>query len=136
MLTVAVASVGPMTKHRSDFEPHRPAALIAALPAVLGFVPEKSLVLMSMDGVELGSVLRVDLSDELAGRVEQLAEVAAAADPEAAVAVIVDAEGAHCPSCNEDYRELCADLTDALSQHGVVLWAAHVVDRVALGGRW
>jgi predicted transcriptional regulator len=125
-----------MTTHRADFDLNRPAALIAALPAVLGFVPEKSLVLVSMDGDELGSVLRVDLSDELPGRVEQLAEVAASADPEAAIAVIVDAEGAQCASCNEDYRELCDDLTDALSQHGVVLWAAHVVDRVALGGRW
>jgi hypothetical protein len=125
-----------MTKHRPDFELNRPAALIAALPAVLGFVPEKSLVLVSVGGGELGSVLRVDLSDELADRVEHLAEVAAAADPEAAIAVIVDDEGAQCPRCNEDYRELCTLLTDALAQHGVVLWAAHVVDRVAVGGRW
>lgn len=115
---------------------NRPAALIAALPAVLGFVPEKSLVLVSVGGGELGSVLRVDLSDELPGRVEHLAEVAAAADPEAAIAVIVDEEGAQCPRCNEDYRELCSSLADALSQHGIVLWAAHVVDRVARGGRW
>ncbi|OBA82618.1 hypothetical protein A9W99_10895 [Mycobacterium sp. 1164966.3] len=125
-----------MTKHRSDFELNRPAALIAALPAVLGFVPEKSLVVVSMEGDELGSVLRVDLSDELPGRIEHLAEVAAAADPEAAVAVFVDAEGAQCPRCNEDFRELSEELTDALSQHGVVLWAVHVVDRVARGGRW
>ncbi|OBF83931.1 hypothetical protein A5791_25265 [Mycobacterium sp. 852002-51163_SCH5372311] len=125
-----------MTTHRSDFELNRPAALIAALPAVLGFVPEKSLVVVSMDGDELGSVLRVDLSDELPDRIEHLAEVAAAADPAAAVAVFVDAEGAQCPCCNEDYRELSEELTDALSQHGVVLWAAHVVDRVARGGRW
>jgi len=122
--------------HRADFELNRPAALIAALPAVLGFVPEKSLVLVSVAGGELGAVLRVDLSDELPRRVEHLAEVAAAADPEAAIAVIVDAEGAQCPRCTEDYRELCDHLTDALSQRGVVLWAAHVVDRVAPGGRW
>jgi Domain of unknown function (DUF4192) len=122
--------------HRADFELNRPAALIAALPAVLGFVPEKSLVLVSVAGGELGSVLRVDLSEELPGRVEHLAEVAAAADPEATIAVIVDAEGAQCPRCNEEYRELCDELTDALSRHDVVLWAAHVVDRVALGGRW
>jgi Domain of unknown function (DUF4192) len=125
-----------MTNHRSDFDLNRPAALIAALPAVLGFVPEKSLVLISMDGDELGSVLRVDLSDELPGRIEQLAEVAAGANPESAVAVIVDAEGAQCPCCHDDYRQLCDGLTDALLQHGVVLWAAHVVDRVARGGRW
>jgi hypothetical protein len=125
-----------MTTHRADFELNRPGALIAALPAVLGFVPENSLVLVSLGDGELGSVLRVDLSEELVDRIGHLAEVAAAAEPEAAIAVVVDAEGAHCPRCNEEYRHLCAVLTEALSQHGIELWAAHVVDRVARGGRW
>jgi hypothetical protein len=125
-----------MTKHRGDFELNRPGALIAALPAVLGFVPENSLVLVSLDGGELGSVLRVDLSTELADRVGHLAEIAAAAEPEAAIAVIVNADGAHCPQCNAEYRQLCDVLTEALSTHDIVLWAAHVVDRVAAGGRW
>ncbi|MGH3637052.1 MAG: DUF4192 family protein, partial [Mycobacterium sp.] len=97
-----------MTTHKYDFELNRPGALIAAVPAVLGFVPEKSLILLSIDGGELGSVMRVDLSTELADRLGHLAEVAAAAEPEAAVAVIVDADGAPCPVCNEEYRELCA----------------------------
>jgi len=125
-----------MTTHRPDFELNRPGALIAALPAVLGFVPENSLVLVSLDSGELGSVMRVDLSEELVNRVGHLVEVAAAAEPEAAIAVIVDADGAHCPRCNEEYRQLCATLTEALLQHDIELWAAHVVDRVALGGRW
>jgi hypothetical protein len=125
-----------MTNHQADFELNRPGALIAALPAVLGFVPEKSLVLVSIDDGELGSVLRVDLSPELAGRVGHLARVAAAAQPEAAVAVIVDADGAGCPVCNDEYRELCVTLTEELSRHNIALWAAHVVDRVARGGRW
>ena len=80
--------------------------------------------------------MRVDLSEELVNRVGHLVEVAAAAEPEAAIAVIVDADGAHCPRCNEEYRQLCATLTEALLQHDIELWAAHVVDRVALGGRW
>src|SRR5271166_2862719 len=125
-----------MTKHRADFELNRPGALIAALPAVLGFVPEKSLVLVSLEDGGLGSVMRVDLSEELLDRVEHLAEVAAAAAPEAAIAVIVDADGAHCPRCNEEYRQLCAVLSEALSQCDIELWAAHVVDRIAVGGRW
>src|ERR1700758_4498614 len=125
-----------MTTHRPDFQLNRPGALIAALPAVLGFVPENSLVLVSLAGGELGSVLRVDLSEELADGVGHLADVAAAAGPEAAIAVIVDAEGAHCPRCNEEYQHLCEVLTEALSEHDIELWAAHVVDRVALGGRW
>ncbi len=125
-----------MTKHRPDFELNRPGALIAALPAVLGFVPENSLVLVSLGGGELGSVMRVDLSAELADRIGHLAEIAAAAEPEAAIAVIVNADGAHCPQCNAEYRQLCDALTEALSAHDIVLWAAHVVDRVAVGGRW
>jgi hypothetical protein len=38
--------------------------------------------------------------------------------------------------CNEQYRDLCSTLTGELSRHDIVLWAAHVVDRVAAGGRW
>jgi Domain of unknown function (DUF4192) len=128
--------VGAMTKQRPDFELNRPGAVIAALPAVLGFVPEKSLVLISIDEGELGSVMRVDLSEALAERIGPLAEVASAAGPEAAIAVIVDADGAGCAMCNEEYRDLCLTLTDELSQRDIALWAAHVVDRVAAGGRW
>src|SRR6202012_2305168 len=119
-----------------DFELNRPGAVIAALPAVLGFVPEKSLVLLSIDGGELGSVMRVDPSDTVADQVGRLAEVAAAAGPEAAIAVIVDADGAGCPMCNDHYRDLCSTLTEELAQRDIVVWAAHVVDRVAAGGRW
>ncbi|MGF2943755.1 DUF4192 domain-containing protein [Mycobacterium sp. Lab-001] len=125
-----------MTTNHADFELSRPGALIAALPAVLGFVPENSLVLVSLDGGQLGSVLRVDLTEKLADRIAHLAEVAAAAEPEAAIAVVVAEAGARCPGCNEDYRRLCAALTEALSEHNIELWAAHVVDRVAAGGRW
>lgn len=125
-----------MTTPRKDFELSRPGALIAALPAVLGFVPENSLVLVSLGDGELGSVMRVDLSEDLTDRVEHLAEVAAAAAPEAVIAVIVDADGAYCPSCNEEYRQLAAALAEALSQHHIELWATHVVDQVAFGGRW
>ena len=125
-----------MTKQRRDFELNRPGAVIAALPAVLGFVPEKSLVLLSIDAGELGSVMRVDLSDAVADQIGHLAEVAAAAGPEAAIAVIVDADGADCPMCNDQYRDLCSSLTDELIHHDIALWAVHVVDRVAVGGRW
>jgi hypothetical protein len=88
-----------MTKKKRDCELNRPGAVIAALPAVLGFVPEKSLVLLSIDAGELGSVMRVDLSDTVADQIGHLAEVAAAGTPEAAIAVIVDEDGAGCPVC-------------------------------------
>jgi hypothetical protein len=125
-----------MSMHRADFQLNRPGALIAALPAVLGFVPENSLVLMSLDGGELGSVMRIDLGDGLLDRIEHLVEVAAAAEPDAAIAVVVDADGARCSVCDEEHQELCETLREALALNDIVLLAAHVVDRVACGGRW
>lgn len=119
-----------MTKYRGQFELNRPATLIAALPAILGFVPEKSLVLVSLAAGELGSVMRADLCDELADRVGHLAE-------------LVAASAAH--SCRYSslhrghwapFASTITALAAALSQRDIVLWAAHVVDRVAAGGRW
>jgi hypothetical protein len=125
-----------MTPQSSDFHLNRPGVLIAALPAVLGFVPEKSLVLVTVERGEMGCVMRVDLSDEVTATVDHIAEVAAAAEPEAAIAVVVDESGAGCRMCNDDYRELAAELSSALAERGIELLAAHVVDRVAAGGRW
>jgi hypothetical protein len=146
-LTVLVASVSGMTSHHADsdrpefdhhpgFDLNRPGALIAALPAILGFTPLNSLVLVSVERGQVGAVLRVDLGDDLIDGLENLVSVAAAARPDAAIAVIVDAEGALCPSCGDEHRRLCAALSDELGMHGIPLWAAHLVDRVAAGGRW
>ena len=124
------------TLQSPDFHPNRPGVLIAALPAVLGFVPEKSLVLVTVDRGEMGCVMRVDLSDELVLSVGHIAEVAAAARPDSAIAVVVDEEGSSCRVCNDEYRQLTANLTTSLAERGIELLAAHVVDRVAAGGRW
>lgn len=130
-------TVGSMTRPQPpDFVFNRPGALIAALPAVLGFVPEKSLVLVTLTRGELGAVMRADLSMPMTGTVCHLAEVAAAAGPDAAIAVIVDADGAQCALCAEDFGLLAGELTDALADRGITLVAAHVVDRIAAGGRW
>jgi hypothetical protein len=125
-----------MTTWQPDFLLNRPGALIAALPAVLGFVPEKSLVLVTLSRGELGSVMRVDLSARTTETLAHVGEVAAASRPDAAIAVIVDADGAQCPMCAEDFRDLADELTEILAAQGVSLIAAHVVDRVAAGGRW
>lgn len=125
-----------MTNSQPDFILNRPGALIAALPAVLGFVPVKSLVLVTVARGELGAVMRVDLTDRPADTVDQIAEVAAAAKPDAAIAVIIDADGALCPMCADDFRELASALTDVLALQGITLIAVHVVDRIAAGGRW
>ncbi|MCW1957307.1 MAG: DUF4192 domain-containing protein [Mycobacterium sp.] len=123
-----------MTKHSFRFT--RPGALIAALPAVLGFVPEKSLVLVSLEDGRVGAVMRADLSEDLSENVGRLAEIAANSGAESVVAVVVDADGALCPMCADEHQRLCNTLTEELQSRGVSLYAAHVVDRVEAGGAW
>jgi hypothetical protein len=124
------------TSQSHDFHLNRPGVLIAALPAVLGFVPEKSLVLVTVDRGEMGCVMRVDLSEELPDELTHLAEVAAAAKPDSAIAVIIDERGVSCRLCNDGYRELADALASALAAEGIELLAAHVVGQVAAGARW
>lgn len=125
-----------MTEDHPKFHVDRPGALIAALPAVLGFVPEKSLVLVSLEEGRMGAVMRADLAVDLIDNIDRLAEIAATSGADTVVAVIVDADGALCPMCNTDHRQLCDALTEALADRGVGLHAAHAVDRVEVGGRW
>ena len=107
------------TSQPPDFHLNRPGVLIAALPAVLGFVPEKSLVLVTVDRGEMGCVMRVDLSDDLAHSLEHVADVAAAARPDSTIAVVIDEEGANCRMCNDEHRELADRLTTALAERGI-----------------
>lgn len=136
-LTVGAATVRAMTtSHTPDFELDRPGTLIAAVPAVLGFVPEMSLVLVTMDRGDLGCVLRIDLCDDMEEQIAHLAEVASAGRSDGAVAVIVDEHGSGCDPCNDDYRQLAELLAEQLASWDIALLGAHVVDRVATGGRW
>ncbi|KWX22916.1 hypothetical protein AFM11_17760 [Mycolicibacterium wolinskyi] len=122
--------------HTPEFDVSRPGSLIAALPAVLGFVPEQSLVLVSIEDGHLGCVMRLDLSLMMTDAVDELAEVAAASQPDGAIAVIVNEDGADCQHCCDIHAEMADTVEDALSLHGIELIAAYVVDRVAAGGRW
>jgi hypothetical protein len=124
------------TFRNADFHINKPGTLIAALPAVLGFVPEKSLVLMTFDDGEMGCVMRIDLIDDVFDAVGHMAEVAATAGPDAAIAVIVDEDATTCRMCKDEHRLLADALGDALSEWGIDLLGVHVVDRVAAGGRW
>ncbi|MBP2452933.1 DUF4192 domain-containing protein [Mycolicibacterium lutetiense] len=119
-----------------DFHLNRPGALIAALPAVLGFVPHKSLVLVTVDRGEMGCVMRADLADDMTERVEHLVDLAASAGADAVIAVVVDGDSRDCRVCDDRYRELAAVLDQTLAADGIRLYAAHVVDKVAAGGFW
>lgn len=125
-----------MQTHHPEFRFTRPGALIAALPAVLGFVPEKSLVLVALEEGRMGAVMRADLSADLTGNLDRLAELAATSGADAVVAVIVDEDGALCPMCAADHREMCDELKSALAERGVDLYGTHVADRVEAGGQW
>ena len=78
--------------------------------------------------------MRVDLSPNWLDSVDHLAEVAAAARPDAAIAVIVDAEGAGCRMCNDEHRDLQQALDERLADQQIELLAFHVVDRSAAAG--
>lgn len=119
-----------------DFHLDRPGALIAAIPAVLGFVPEDSLVLVTLSAAEMGAVIRTDLADDMADGLAHLADVAASGSADAAVAVIVDIEGLDCRMCSDEHRVLASTLTTTLAGQGIELLAVYVVDRVQAGGRW
>jgi hypothetical protein len=119
-----------------DYLLDSPGQLIAALPAVLGFVPERSVVLVTIERGQLGCAMRADLGDEALGAALQMVDVAAASRPERAILVIVDEAGSSCRLCNDEHRELSDAVRDALGIHDITLWATHVVDRVAAGGRW
>lgn len=122
--------------HRPDAPLDRPGALIAALPAVLGFVPEKSLVLVTGADGEMGAVLRTDLGAGLDERMAQLADLASASRAEIAVAVFVDEESAGCGMCAQEFRDAARVLAGELAERDIELFGAHVVDKVAAGGRW
>ncbi|MGK2881148.1 MAG: DUF4192 domain-containing protein [Mycobacterium sp.] len=125
-----------MTNIADGFTFTKPGALIAALPAVLGFVPEKSLVLVSLQQGQMGAVMRADLTDDLDLQVGHLARLAAGAQPTAVIAVFVDATGAGCEQCDEEFLHVAGLLGAALGAYGISLYATHVVDSVAVGGRW
>lgn len=125
-----------MTTPSRGFDIGRPATLIAALPAVLGFVPEHSLTVVTVDDAQLGCVMRVDLSPELVDNTGQLAEVVAAADPDDAIAVIIDEFGSDCDACGTDHMALADALARSLADEGIELLSVLVVDRVAAGGHW
>lgn len=129
-------TVGRMTTQSRGFDIGRPASLIAALPAVLGFVPEHSLAVVTVVGAELGCVMRVDLSAALTDNAAQLAEVVGAANPDEAIAVIVDEFGADCDACGTDHLALADALGRSLAAEGVQLLAVLVVDKVAADGQW
>lgn len=125
-----------MISHSPELRLPRPGALIAALPAVLGFAPENSLVLVSLHDGDIDAVIRVDLSRELTEHSDQLAAMLADSHVQTTIAVIVDAANALGLSCIAECRDLCDDLAAALQRYEISLTASYVVDHIAAGAHW
>ena len=113
------------------------AEVIEGIAPALGFPPVNSLVIVTVEGGAVGCVMRLDLNEAAhSGVVDRLADLAARAGADGVVAVIVSADGALCPMCGDEFRQLVGDLTEALERRGARLLDAHVVDRIEAGGRW
>lgn len=108
-----------------------PNSLIPALPFILGFRPEHSLVVVTIADEALGAVMRVDLDGDTAADTGRLAVAAAGQGADGAIVVIVDPHGE-----DRSHTERIDALTDALTIRGVRLLGAFVVDNITAGGRW
>jgi hypothetical protein len=132
-----------------------PGELIAAVPALLGYHPENSLILVSLGGpdhTELRTVLRHDLvvpavgacgSDDDTVPLDGLVEMTAVIDryarrlvaehSTAAVAIVVDAGAG---SRRAAHRDLIAALRTRLQSSGVTLSASFATTEIARGVKW
>ena len=121
----------------AQFRVESPGSIIAAVPAVLGYVPEESLVLVTVTGNRLGVMMRVDLDaiesePSLRDPMDQMATSAARNSATAVFGVIVTAG----PARTESHLRIMAALDEAMENHGVTLISCFTVDKIARGGRW
>lgn len=105
--------------------------LIASVPALLGFTPERSLVAITLRERRVGLVTRADLppsSNDYPQLARQMAQAAAHAHAEAVIAVVVDGADTH--------TDLAVDLAQALAAHDIPLRAAYQVSEIAASATW
>lgn len=123
-----------------------PGELLSALPALLGFPPLRSLVLVCLQGSRLstlGLVARLDLppADEVTtvdAVVEQVALLCARRATGAAVLVVVEDRGGRggATGPGRPHRPLVRALRTGLEEVGTELVGAHHVQRIEPGARW
>ncbi|WP_066903986.1 DUF4192 domain-containing protein [Millisia brevis] len=116
-----------------------PGALLATLPAILGFVPESSTIVVGLrreDGVTtVGPVMRQDLPghpDLLAPSAAVVADICANGGVERALLVVVDGD-AHGWA---DHIPTAETFAEVLGAHGCSLIAAYFAPQLADGSSW
>ncbi len=128
-----------MSDLRKPMQMDGPAAVIAAIPWLLGFFPTQSAILVLVKDGELLCALRADLADVMLAP-EEFARHTEPTHADAAIVVLVDdlvtAHGVACPTCADARAELVDALGKGLGANGIELYGAYVVDRIEVGGRW
>ncbi|WP_127783347.1 DUF4192 domain-containing protein [Rhodococcus sp. X156] len=119
-----------------------PGELIASLPALLGFVPQRSLVLLCLEGptgARVGLVMRVDLPHphqaepgHVLALTEELSVQCARRGTVAVILVVVD-DRSRRPDAHAD---LLAELVPACEAVGTAVLGVHGVAVVAAGAPW
>jgi len=106
-----------------------PASLAAALPAIFGFRPERSLIAVTVANNQLGMTMRVDLDENLAESVDQIAVLAARQGSDFALLFVIDDSGT-------DHRVLIAATEMAFTNVSIPVLGAVAIDTLTAGATW
>lgn len=110
-----------------------PGELLQAVPYLLGFHPEYSLVVVGLDDTQLVVTARLDLADAIAGASAHTLEAVARGGSSSVIAVVYDDTAAFDGYDDElPWQEFAWDLQGEAAQFGCVLTEALLVCR----GRW
>lgn len=136
-MTTSTSPHDPLEAWRRPLSITDPADLIVAVPALLGFHPQRSLVLICLGGrssTSVGAVMRHDLVSDagMGAVVEQFGIICANERATAAMALVVDDRGGE----DESYDTLLDVLAQRLGDSGAELVGAHRTRRIAKGERW
>lgn len=110
-----------------------PGDLIAALPSVLGFKPEESFVVVTVEDGYFGCAMRIDLTDADDQNIGRIAELAAANAATAVIVVIVSEGVDTCAMCKIEHKELAATVRSMMARANIDVLGIHVTAGVDSG---
>lgn len=146
-----------MTTFASSTRPLRltePGELVAAVPALLGFTPARSLIVLSLSPsreapgtAAIGAVMRHDLllpagpgepvPDMMGAAFSRFGAVCAREGADSVLVVLVDARLDRPDSpATSDARRVVDELVEELARHGVGVTAVHAVAEIDTGREW
>lgn len=138
---MATTQPNPLPDGRSRVKISKPGDLIAAIPALLGFRPHRSLIAVCLGGdpTVVQCVMRQDLprgivtADDRFG-LEHIAGVCAQAGAEAVVTVVVDDRYGEAAAASNDV--FVDHFVDCLDEVGIAAIAVHATTALVAGRRW